>query len=441
VGVGLRLILANGQNPARLHKVLSGGGGWGAKKGLLSLDPDTSFSRQSTTSTIGENIEDQDLQGVSSHALDSVAEPGDFVMFFLAPPNMADPEIRRTLMEPTAPQEVDDGLDWDLDALSLSPTATLFGTLPSSIDEPPTNKSESPDSNRKEPKITHNPNLFGMLSESGMAVTFSRKDGGGEVSTKLDVPFVRFSVAKRAENKRRQKDARTALRSSEREAVTNDDDVYIGPLVGNQDAARPAKRKITAEDEDVDVGLLIRKQEAEMPVVEWQTDEIGRSVLQPVFPKYSTKQKGDAENEDVDVDLLGKKQEAVMSVAERVVDKKRRSVLKPVFRKHNAKMSNQVVRLTRSANHVDDSVTDGNIEDDFRRFEAISEDSDRESRKERLMERKTEASEQRKWRGLTQGPALPIRYHKGTPNGPLHKAVVFQDEDNANTERKEDSGD
>ncbi|KAK4904922.1 hypothetical protein LTR66_017855, partial [Elasticomyces elasticus] len=76
------------QRGARLCKVLSGGGGWGKKAGLLSLDPDANY----TSSDIGNVYQLESLFGVHfqnenepPQALKNVAEVGDTIQFFLCP--------------------------------------------------------------------------------------------------------------------------------------------------------------------------------------------------------------------------------------------------------------------------------------------------------------------------------------------------------------------
>ena len=64
----------------RLHKVLSGGGGWGAKQGLLSLDPEAKFS-----TTDEEDVESFERDFLANRegggGGGSIVGPGDEVMF------------------------------------------------------------------------------------------------------------------------------------------------------------------------------------------------------------------------------------------------------------------------------------------------------------------------------------------------------------------------
>ncbi|KAL4921877.1 hypothetical protein BDW62DRAFT_98063 [Aspergillus aurantiobrunneus] len=83
---------------AKLHRVMSGGGGWGKKQGLLSLDPEMSFGQpgdksmiplhqilslndESSTHEVASPLEQpMSLQDLST--LSQAAEPGDYVQFF-----------------------------------------------------------------------------------------------------------------------------------------------------------------------------------------------------------------------------------------------------------------------------------------------------------------------------------------------------------------------
>ena len=72
----------------RLHRVLSGGGGWGSKQGLISLDPESGFIAVHEGDVLDN---EQDLESEQRKALGEVARPGD-VIHFLAflldkPPN------------------------------------------------------------------------------------------------------------------------------------------------------------------------------------------------------------------------------------------------------------------------------------------------------------------------------------------------------------------
>jgi hypothetical protein len=84
----LAALLAHG---ARLHRVLGGGGGWGEKQGLLSLDPHTRYSDDTSSASPFNHVLDND-DGRSSSSLfeqarrrlGEVARPGDYVQFLTA---------------------------------------------------------------------------------------------------------------------------------------------------------------------------------------------------------------------------------------------------------------------------------------------------------------------------------------------------------------------
>jgi hypothetical protein len=172
---------------ARLHRVLSGGGGWGKKAGLLSLDPSTTaegLSAPLVQDYPGGNGEAMDL----SSALGQVVHPGDSIQFFASPP------------APAIPQEKSSKNNRDqLAQLKRAPTHWMWevGTIPSSTDELPNSSWQHRDSSGKL-EIYPIPNSFGALSEGGMTVTRKLKlesgDSTAEVgTTKIDVPYSRFS--------------------------------------------------------------------------------------------------------------------------------------------------------------------------------------------------------------------------------------------------------
>ena len=62
-----------------LYKVLSGGGGWGNKQGLISLDPSLRSRGSSVQSTFGKK---EDIDSESYDALGEIARPGDSIQFY-----------------------------------------------------------------------------------------------------------------------------------------------------------------------------------------------------------------------------------------------------------------------------------------------------------------------------------------------------------------------
>ena len=154
---------------ARLHRVLSGGGGWGKKAGLLSLDP------MPVPSSDSPEFGQLDGPGDLSDALQQVAREGDSIQFFISP--SATPDVK--LPKISQREEV-----WGLE----------LGTIPSTTDALPAAAKQS-----KTNKITVYKNMFGALSEGGMVMSRSFKvDGESSYgligASTIDVPFTRFSA-------------------------------------------------------------------------------------------------------------------------------------------------------------------------------------------------------------------------------------------------------
>ena len=179
------------QQGCQLRKVLSGGGGWGVKQGLLSLDPDSEYrlfnadpqsvpsadhsrdqmSSRSRThfSTNNPSRKDEATNPPSifgnddsPNMFEDLVKPGDTITFLV---NKLPKD--RSLMPATLGG---DSTDQKQDC----PTGMLqFGTLPSTIDAP-----LSISNNRAEPELQEQAvvvaNCFGMLSEQGMSFEVSR---------------------------------------------------------------------------------------------------------------------------------------------------------------------------------------------------------------------------------------------------------------------------
>ncbi|CAD6503875.1 BgTH12-05619 [Blumeria graminis f. sp. triticale] len=66
---------------AKMYRVLSGGGGWGNKEGLLALDPETSFEGQHVA---GINLSDDDMKYPEKYtdALANIAQEGALIQFY-----------------------------------------------------------------------------------------------------------------------------------------------------------------------------------------------------------------------------------------------------------------------------------------------------------------------------------------------------------------------
>ncbi|KAK7192577.1 6-phosphogluconate dehydrogenase [Paraphaeosphaeria sporulosa] len=175
------------KNGARLHRVLSGGGGWGKKAGLLSLDPiptrginfadELSDPEEILEGNFEENFgeEGPDLDS----ALQQVARPGDWVQFFISPSVPAKDDF---ITGSHGGEQV-----WGLE----------LGTIPSTTDAMPVALGETGTAGRKE--ISVYKSTFGGLAEGGMVISrrfkLGQEDGFSTVGTStVDVPFSRFSV-------------------------------------------------------------------------------------------------------------------------------------------------------------------------------------------------------------------------------------------------------
>jgi hypothetical protein len=190
VDQGIRDLIVKGH--ARLCKVLSGGGGWGEKKGLLSLDPDSYAppvpAIGSKTTKFGKEHEGldwpKDELAMGMEGLKAVVEVGESVMFFLAssksralPTRPADSRFGAVGGERRASESwkttVTPSEKWRKD------NHTVFGIVPSVMDVLPSSALVSSDTSPKavdhhtaeEFNVQHIPHLFGALSASPLSLT------------------------------------------------------------------------------------------------------------------------------------------------------------------------------------------------------------------------------------------------------------------------------
>ena len=173
-------ILPRLQQGARLHRILSGGGGWGKRAGLLSLDPDTSPVLENAI-TAPESSIVEDVLSSQAKMLGDVAKVGDSIQFFVLRTNAR--TVERT-------NRSDCLRSWSLDV----------GSIPSSIDQVPIAASKS-NSNLKLKdglETRYVADHFGALSESGFYLQIIRSSvSAGEQSSnisKVDVPFSHLSI-------------------------------------------------------------------------------------------------------------------------------------------------------------------------------------------------------------------------------------------------------
>lgn len=149
---------------AILCRVLSGGGGWGAKQGLLSLDPQTTYST-SNESRYDYSEGSPDREQVS--ALGNLAQEGAFIQFLVAPKTFESLEEN------------------DEEYAEFTRQSTVFGVVPSTIDDIPDEKQE-----KAEFDLQVHHGHFGCVSESGLF--FRAKKGRSNprvVETKMDLPY------------------------------------------------------------------------------------------------------------------------------------------------------------------------------------------------------------------------------------------------------------
>ncbi|KAJ5239698.1 hypothetical protein N7468_004317 [Penicillium chermesinum] len=176
----------------KLHRVMSGGGGWGKKQGLLSLDPEIAFPKTAwnkgsnllvdafNAPTDGGDMEmppmflENGLIGEDLSHLSQVANPGDSIQFFVA-------------VEPKAIREQETASE------SGSNISYTFGVV-----------SDAEDMNIQaghgsQGSVISVPNSFGALSEK--AITYSQPVPQAgmvvESSTKLDIPGCRVTLQPR----------------------------------------------------------------------------------------------------------------------------------------------------------------------------------------------------------------------------------------------------
>lgn len=162
---------------ARLHRVLGGGGGWGKRAGLLSLEPDTG-PRSELAATSPVSIPNENVEYSEHSILANVAKAGEAIQFFIHRPE-SNASIKA--------QSPDDLRLWSLEV----------GTIPSSIDTAPA-AAPTHDAVKEQTACEYVADHFGVLSERGFYLEFI-KHGPSIVKqcstrTKVDVPFSRFSV-------------------------------------------------------------------------------------------------------------------------------------------------------------------------------------------------------------------------------------------------------
>ncbi|EAW09807.1 uncharacterized protein ACLA_040230 [Aspergillus clavatus NRRL 1] len=176
------------QAGGKLHRVMSGGGGWGKKQGLLSLDPETSFLDPSDRGQLSSvdrlfSLGDVTPAGESFASLDKymmmddlsslsqVAEQGDYVQFFVS----VEPKSEHTKLS----ELPDGGVTYRFGVLSDAESLTSIS---------PAHK-----------ELIAVPHYFGALTEKAIAYSQPKidpdsKGGVLETSTKCDIPGCRVEM-------------------------------------------------------------------------------------------------------------------------------------------------------------------------------------------------------------------------------------------------------
>ncbi|OJJ51709.1 hypothetical protein ASPZODRAFT_55295 [Penicilliopsis zonata CBS 506.65] len=173
----------------KLHRVVSGGGGWGKKQGLLSLDPEISFleADQQETMPLLESLFteshstdtpvdlpllfDQDTVD-SLTTLSQVARQGDHIQFFVS-------------VDPETIEYAHSEISQDAQAKI---TSYQFGVVADPEAAPGLNSTEESD-------LRIIPNYFGAASEKAMTYTQLNPEAESIVRTKLDIPGARVELS------------------------------------------------------------------------------------------------------------------------------------------------------------------------------------------------------------------------------------------------------
>lgn len=177
--VGGRYVGRRLKRGAKLCRVLSGGGGWGAKQGLLSLDPQTSYS---TSNESRYDLSEGSLDKKQASALGNLAQEGAFIQFLVAVKNEKPDTSEASERDSFAPVR-----------------STVVGVVPSTIDHIYDEQQE---------KLAFGCDVslghFGCVSESGIFLRFIRDEKTGvaewgfhALETKIDLPYsYAYSVSK-----------------------------------------------------------------------------------------------------------------------------------------------------------------------------------------------------------------------------------------------------
>ncbi|EFQ97137.1 hypothetical protein MGYG_00180 [Nannizzia gypsea CBS 118893] len=198
---------------SRLYRVMSGGGGWGKKKGLLSLDPEYSYDDEEPISNLvsiheifDEDVSEKhsddailfnvlentpkftDVDGLMMSPLREVVTTGDVVQFFVA---SLDNNLDKAAMQPE-PAVMHESTGKETTVLD-------FSVLPAPTDAPVRLPSEGlQDGSKKLDDIIVKANKFGASSEKSMVYARTAGDLMGDrvqaSGTKIDIPGARLVI-------------------------------------------------------------------------------------------------------------------------------------------------------------------------------------------------------------------------------------------------------
>ena len=184
--MSLRSALGSG---SRLLKVISGGGGWGAKKGLLALDPEIEYRKYNGKSEPIFDFENG-IDFAQQSAFRDVVRPGDVVTFYI----YDGVNGSRSRAQDNSSSKFRE---------RITKSSIILETIPSEQET-----KSVPKLNNVDIYPWYAKNHFGMASES-MVLTISRDDEGyasqshsGQeytiVRTKIDVPYTHCSIESEA---------------------------------------------------------------------------------------------------------------------------------------------------------------------------------------------------------------------------------------------------
>ena len=155
---------------ATLCRVLSGGGGWGIKQGLLALDPQTTYSSSNESRY---DFSEGALDEQQASALGNVAQQGAFIQFLVAAKH---------------DEAVDPLIEKERGYVDSALGSTVVGVVPSTVDEI---HDISQNGDQQMPKLDVQVYLghFGCVSESGMFLQRNGKSTTPVIETKIDLPY------------------------------------------------------------------------------------------------------------------------------------------------------------------------------------------------------------------------------------------------------------